>query len=96
VTSGTSCSRVRVPSNPKSPCCGFFSVATKSGEGTPIKNKWKVSDVQVLEGDLLFVVALYDQKGRPYVSLVYRTEAEASTGRDQRGSSAEKRGGGSW
>jgi hypothetical protein len=47
-----------------------------------MKNQWKVSDVQLLEGGLLFGFALYDQKGRPCVSLVNRTEAEASTGRD--------------
>jgi hypothetical protein len=60
----------------------IFSVATKSGEGTPMKNKWKVSDVELLEGGLLFGFALYDQKNKLCVSLGYETEVEANAGRD--------------
>ena len=38
--------------------------ATKfSREGGPMEKKWRVSDVELLEGGLLFGFALYDQKG---------------------------------
>ncbi len=47
-----------------------------------MEKKWRVSDVELLEGALLFGFALYDQKGLPYVSFGYQTEAKAHTGRD--------------
>jgi hypothetical protein len=47
-----------------------------------MKNKWKVGDVELLEGGLLFGFALYDQKNKPCVSLGYETEVEANAGRD--------------
>ena len=46
-----------------------------------MKNKWKISEVRLLEGGLLYGFGLYDQNGRPSVSLGYATEAEASAGR---------------
>jgi hypothetical protein len=48
----------------------------------PMEKKWRVSQVALLEGGLLFGFALYDQKGKPCVSLGYCTEAEANSGRD--------------
>ena len=48
-----------------------------------MEEKWRVSDVQLLEGGLLFGFALYDQKGMPCVSLGYRTKARADAGRDR-------------
>ena len=47
-----------------------------------MEEKWRVSDVQLLEGGLLFGFALYDQKGLPCVSLGYPTKAKADVGRD--------------
>jgi hypothetical protein len=47
-----------------------------------MEEKWRVSDVQLLEGGLLFGFALYDQKGLPCVSLGYLTKAKADAGRD--------------
>ena len=32
-----------------------------------MEKKWRVSDVELLEGGLLFGFALYDQKGMPCV-----------------------------
>jgi hypothetical protein len=47
-----------------------------------MEKKWRVSQVELLEGGQLFGFALYDQKGRACVSLGYRSEAEATLGRD--------------
>ena len=46
-----------------------------------MEKKWRVSDVGLLEGGQLFGFGLYDEKGRPCVSLGYRTEAKANAGR---------------
>jgi hypothetical protein len=46
-----------------------------------MEKKWRVSQVELLEGGLLFGFGLYDQRGRPCVSLGYQTEAEANAGR---------------
>jgi hypothetical protein len=48
-----------------------------AAEGIPIEKKWRVSNVELLEGGLLFGFALYDQKGMPCVSFGYQTEAKA-------------------
>jgi hypothetical protein len=53
-----------------------------AAEGIPIEKKWRVSNVELLEGGLLFGFALYDQKGIPCVSFGYQTEAKAIAGRD--------------
>ena len=47
-----------------------------------MEKKWRVSEVELLEGGLFFGFLLYDQKGKPCVSLGYPTEAEANAGRD--------------
>ena len=47
-----------------------------------MEKKWRVSHVELLEGGQLFGFALYDEKGRPCVSLGYLTEAKANEGRD--------------
>jgi hypothetical protein len=46
-----------------------------------MEKKWRVSDVELLEGGLLFGFALYDERGLPCVSFGYQTEATAA-GRD--------------
>jgi hypothetical protein len=53
-----------------------------AAEGIPMEKKWRVSNVELLEGGLLFGFALYDQKGMPCVSFGYQTEAKAIAGRD--------------
>jgi hypothetical protein len=47
-----------------------------------MEKKWRVSNVELLEGGLLFGFALYDQKGMPCGSFGYQTEAKAIAGRD--------------
>jgi hypothetical protein len=47
-----------------------------------MEKKWRVSQVELLEGGLLFGFALYDQKGKPCVSLGYLTEAAANASRE--------------
>lgn len=47
-----------------------------------MEKRWRVSQVELLEGGLLFGFALYDQKGKPCVSLGYKSEAEATLGRE--------------
>ena len=47
-----------------------------------MEKKWRVSDVELLEGGLLFGFALYDQHGLPCVSFGYQTEAKANAGRN--------------
>ncbi len=47
-----------------------------------MEKKWRVGDVELLEGGLLFGFVLYDQKGLPCVSLGYWTDAEAKASRD--------------
>jgi hypothetical protein len=42
-----------------------------------MEKKWRVSDVELLEGGLLFGFALYDERGLPCVSFGYQTEATA-------------------
>jgi hypothetical protein len=60
-----------------------LSEATKfSREGDTMEEKWRVSDVELLEGGLLFGFALYDQHGLPCVSFGYQTEAKANAGRN--------------
>ena len=39
-----------------------------AAEGIPMDKKWRVSNVELLEGGLLFGFALNDQKGMPCVS----------------------------
>jgi hypothetical protein len=41
-----------------------------------------VTQVELLEGGLLFGFVLYDQKGRPCVSFGYANDVEAFAGRD--------------
>jgi hypothetical protein len=45
-------------------------------------DKWRVGNVELLEGGLLFGFLLYDQKGRPCVSFGYADRAKASLGRN--------------
>ena len=59
-----------------------FGRATNSDGSGPMEKKWKLSQVELLEGGQLFGFALCDQRGRPCVSLGYRTEEEASAGHD--------------
>jgi hypothetical protein len=47
-----------------------------------MEKKWRVSQVELLEGELLFGFVLYDQKGRPCVSFGYANDVEAFAGRD--------------
>ena len=47
-----------------------------------MEKKWRVGDVELLEGGLLFGFVLYDQKGLPCVSLGYWTHAKAKASRD--------------
>ena len=47
-----------------------------------MEKKWRVSDVELLEGGLLFGFALDGQQGLPCVSFGYRTEAKANAGRN--------------
>ena len=56
-----------------------------------MEEKWRVSDVQLLEGGLLFGFALYDQKGLPCVSLGYLTKAKADAGRDHERGDSKRR-----
>ena len=44
--------------------------------------KWRVSHVELLEGELLFGFVVYDQKDRPCVSIGYANNVEAIAGRD--------------
>jgi hypothetical protein len=44
--------------------------------------KWRVSHVELLEGGLLFGLVLYDQKGRPCVSVGYTDGKKANLGRN--------------
>ncbi len=44
--------------------------------------KWRVSHVELLEGELLFGFVLYDQRGRPCVSFGYADHAKAKLGRN--------------
>lgn len=44
--------------------------------------KRSISHIELLEGGLLYGFVLYDQKGRPCVSLGYRSEAIAKAARD--------------
>jgi hypothetical protein len=46
-----------------------------------MEKKWRVSQVELLEGGLLFGFVLYDEKGRPCVSFGYGTDEEAVAGR---------------
>lgn len=55
---------------------------TNSGGSGPMERKWRLSQVELLEGGQLFGFALCDQKGKPCVSLGYRTEEAASAGHD--------------
>ena len=60
-----------------------LSDATRfSRKGASMEKKWRVSDVELLEGGLLFGFALYDQKGMPCVSFGYQTEANANAARN--------------
>jgi hypothetical protein len=45
-------------------------------------DKWRVGSVELLEGGLLFGFVLYDQKGRPSVSLGYANDKKADVGRN--------------
>jgi hypothetical protein len=45
-------------------------------------DKWRVGNVELLEGGLLFGFVLYDQKGRPSVSFGYADDKTANVGRD--------------
>jgi hypothetical protein len=45
-------------------------------------DKWRVGNVELLEGGLLFGFVLYDQKGRPSVSFGYADDKKANVGRD--------------
>jgi hypothetical protein len=47
-----------------------------------MEKKWRLSQVELLEGGLLFGFALCDQKGKPCVSLGYQTEEEANAAHD--------------
>jgi hypothetical protein len=49
-------------------------------EGTSMDEKWRVGHVELLEGGLLFGLALYDQKGRPCVSFGYADAKKANLG----------------
>ena len=60
-----------------------------------MEKKWRVSDVELLEGGLLFGFALYDQKGLPCVSFGYQTEAKANAGRDHVVAALNRSGGSS-
>jgi hypothetical protein len=51
-------------------------------EGTLMDDKWRVSGVELLEGGLLFGFVLYDQKGRPCVSVGYADDKKANVGRN--------------
>jgi hypothetical protein len=59
-----------------------FEPATNSDGSGPMEKKWKVSQVELLEGGQLFGFALCDQRGKPCVSLGYRTEEDANAGHD--------------
>jgi hypothetical protein len=56
--------------------------ATNSDGSGPMEKKWKLSQVELLEGGQLFGFALCDQRGKPCVSLGYRSEEEANAGHD--------------
>ena len=43
---------------------------------------WRVSNVELLEGGLLFGFVLYDQRGRPCVSFGYADDKSANVGRN--------------
>jgi hypothetical protein len=45
-------------------------------------DKWRVGNVELLEGGLLFGFVLYDQKGRPSVSFGYVDDKKANVGRN--------------
>ena len=45
-----------------------------------MEENWRVSRVELLEGGLLFGFVLYDQKGRPCVSLRLRRQHESKFG----------------
>jgi hypothetical protein len=45
-------------------------------------DKWRVGNVELLEGGLLFGFVLYDQKGRPSVSFGYADRSKARRGRN--------------
>jgi hypothetical protein len=47
-----------------------------------MEKKWRVSQVELLEGGALFGFVLYDQKGWPCVSFGYANDVEAFAGRD--------------
>jgi hypothetical protein len=47
-----------------------------------MEDKWRVGNVELLEGGLLFGFVLYDQKGRPSVSFGYADRAKARLGRN--------------
>ena len=59
-----------------------FGRATNSDGSGPMEKKWKLSQVELLEGGQLFGFALCDQRGKPCVSLGYRSEEEANAGHD--------------
>ena len=61
---------------------GFRSGEENPTEVTPMDEKWRVSDVELLEGGLLFGFVLYDEKGRPCVSFGYSGRAKADLGRN--------------
>jgi hypothetical protein len=47
-----------------------------------MEKNWKVSHVELLEGDTHFGFVLYDQRGRPCVSFGYGDDKKAFAGRD--------------
>jgi hypothetical protein len=51
-----------------------------AAEGTSMDEKWRVGNVELLEGGLLFGFVLYDQKGRPCVSFGYADDKKANLG----------------
>lgn len=46
-----------------------------------MEKKWRVTDVELLEGGLVFGFVLYDEKGRPCVSFGYADDRKANAGR---------------
>ena len=44
--------------------------------------KWRVSRVELLEGGLLYGFVLYDERGKPSVSIGYVDRAKAKLGRN--------------
>ncbi len=47
-----------------------------------MEKKWRIGEVELLEGGLLFGFVLYDQKASPCVSFGYSNRARAKLGRE--------------